>query len=65
MNEATPIVSEPKGYYAYTSSEQIQAFQNFSIDERLRWLEELHEFLSETLTDKQRIIFNKFRSGEI
>jgi len=53
------------GYsYQYTD-EQIQAFQSLSIEQRLKWVEEMNKFLYRFRPVQSKEICEKFRQGEI
>lgn len=47
------------------SEERIHAFQRLPAGEKLRWLEDLHEFIDLASAAGARQIREKFRRGEI
>lgn len=53
------------GFSYHVTDEQIERYKQIPIDQRLEWLEELQEFLFNTLTREQWETLQKFRRGEI
>ena len=54
-----------KGFSYSVTKEQIEAYRKLPIEERLRWLEEAHEFLSKVLQKEQWETIEKFRRGDL
>lgn len=53
------------GYGYHYSAEQIRAFQQLSIAQRLKWVEEMNKFLYRFRPAQSKEICEKFRRGEI
>ena len=53
------------GFSYHYTAEQIQAFQQLSIEQRLKWIEELNMFLYNFRPSQSKEICEKFRRGEI
>ena len=53
------------GFSYHYTAEQIQAFQKLSIEQRLKWIEEMNAFLYKFRSAQSKEICEKFRRGEI
>lgn len=53
------------GYSYHYTAEQILEFQKLSIDQRLKWVEEMNRFLHKFMSDQSKVVCEKFRLGEI
>ena len=53
------------GYNYYYTVEQIREFQKLSIEQRLKWIEEMNKFLYKFRPVQSKEICEKFRRGEI
>ncbi len=63
-----PLVSEPllrRGVTHVYSVEQLLAFRAVPSADKLRWLEEMRQFLDRFLTPERRVLMDRFRRGEI
>ena len=56
--------NKPGGYSYHYTIEQIQAFQKLSIEQRLKWVEEMNKFLFKFRSDQSKIVCEKFRHAE-
>ncbi|MFH1389354.1 MAG: hypothetical protein ABIH56_01300 [Candidatus Margulisiibacteriota bacterium] len=61
----TKLNNNHGGYSYHYSAEQIQAFQKLSVEQRLKWVEEMAKFLYRFRPDQSRKVCEKFRAGEI
>ena len=57
--------NKPGGYSYHYTIEQIQAFQKLSIEQRLKWVEEMNRFLYKLRPVQSKEICEKFRHGEL
>jgi predicted transcriptional regulator len=53
------------GYSYHYTAEQIQAFQELSIEQRLKWVEEMNKFLYKFRSPQSKEICEQFRRGTI
>ena len=58
MNEA------PGGVRYHVTDEQIREWEKVPVEERLRWLEEMNEFLYSVHDKETRACWEEFRRGE-
>jgi hypothetical protein len=58
VNEAT------RGVRYHVTDEQIREWEKVPVEERLRWLEEMNEFLYSVHDKETRSIWEEFRRGE-
>lgn len=59
-------LGEKRGGFSYHyTTEQIQAFQKLSIEQRLKWVEDMNKFLFKFMPAKSKEICEKFRQGKI
>lgn len=58
-------LSNRGGFSYHVRDEQIDEYQKIPIAERLEWLEELQEFIHNTLSEEKKKILHRFRHGEI
>ncbi|MCK4796039.1 MAG: hypothetical protein KAT05_01590 [Spirochaetes bacterium] len=54
-----------KGYSYTIEDEKIIEYMKLSIEDKLKWLEEINEFTFMILSEEQKTLRNKFRAGEI
>jgi len=53
------------GYSYHYTPEQIREFQKLSIEQRLKWVEDMNKFLFKFRSAESKEICEKFRRGEI
>ncbi len=56
---------EGKGYTYSYPVEKLAKFAKLSAGEKLEWLEEILIFIRDFMPEDKKIIFEKFRKGEI
>lgn len=54
-----------KGFYYELEDDKILSYMKLTTEEKLKWLEEINEFTNMVLTEKQKALRKKLRSGEI
>jgi len=55
----------PKGFSYTVEKEKLLAYMKLSLEEKLKWLEEVNEFTRLFTTESEKKIREKFRRGEM
>jgi hypothetical protein len=56
---------ELKGYSYTVEDEKILEYMKLTTEQKLQWLEEINAFTFAVLSDDEKLLRQKFRSGEI
>ena len=62
---SSELIMEAKGYSYTVEDEKILEYMKLTTEQKLQWLEEINEFTFAVLSDKEKLLRQKLRSGEI
>lgn len=54
-----------KGFYYYLEDEKIEEYSKLSVEQKLQWLEEVNEFTNLFLTQEEKELRTKLKTGQI
>lgn len=58
------INKKPAGFSYHYSAEQIQEFQKLTYTQRLKWVEEMNNFLQKFMPPESKVKWDEIRRGE-
>ena len=57
---------QPNNGFSYTlEDEKLEEFQKYSYEQRFEWLLRMQRFLRKFMPEESRVVWQKFRRGEI
>ena len=59
------LIMEAKGYSYTVEDDKILEYMKLSTEQKLQWLEEINAFTFAVLSEEEKLLRQKFRSGEI
>jgi hypothetical protein len=62
---SSELIMEAKGYSYTVEDEKILEYMKLTTEEKLQWLEEINAFTFAVLSDEEKLLRQKLRSGEI